>query len=324
MIVLDGRNVYGINKYELVRKNGNNEIRYLVKYRNSIRRGFENVFDAYVFLESLRRGIKASTGIHKMFQSRIEEPITDYTISEAVEKYLVLYKQQVRFGTYNKAKYYFEKVIVPNLPAIHVSEITNIMVLEFRSRLNSEIKRVNDDKADAKTYSTKSKNDILQHLKSFLSFAIDNFNVDRNAIKNVKIFKRTHEEKLERREKDENMWSIEEYYSFIDSIEKLYGRYSPTYGIYLVIGNKGLRLGECLALKFNDLKFENMLVIDESITRKTENKLFEAGEPKNESSDRKIIIGSGLYEYLMEVKGREQRHYDYDDKWFIFHRPKDG
>ena len=142
--------------------------------------------------------------------------------------------------------------------------------------------------------------------------------------KNIRYFKATHDEKLKRREKEESIWSVDEYYSFLDAVEMLYGRYSPTYGIFLVMGNKGLRLGECLALKFNDLRFENMLIVDESITRKTENGRFEVGESKNESSDRRIVIGKSLYAYLIEIRERERRRSGYDESWFIFHRPGDG
>ncbi len=67
-----------------------------------------------------------------------------------------------------------------------------------------------------------------------------------------------------------------------------------------------------------------MLIVDEYVTRKTENKAFEIGEPKNESSDRKIPASPSLYSYLLEVKEREKRNPDYDETWFIFHRPKEG
>ena len=323
MIVLDGKNVYGINKYQLKRKNGNNEIRYLVKYQNRLKRGFEDLFDAYQFLNDLKAGI-AVIPERKGNSQDIEEDRKDYSVSEAIEKYLVIYKEQVRYVTYNKTCHYFRKVIIPNLPDIPISKLTNLDVLEFRSRLNKDIYRANDSGKDKKFYSTKSRNDILQQFKEFLFFAMDNFDVDRSVVKNVKRFKKTHEEKMQSREKEENMWSIEEYYSFLDAVERLYGKYSPTYGIYLVIGNKGLRLGECLALKFNDLKYENMLVVDESVTRKTEKKIFEIGEPKNESSDRRIPISHSLYNYLLEVQEMAKRYPDYSDEWFIFHRPSNG
>ncbi len=323
MIVVDGKNVYGINKYQLKRKNGNNEIRYLVKYKNCIKRGFKNSVEACIYLDGIKSG-KISIHEKSMMQLSLDDQKKEYSISEATGKFLTLYKDQVRYGTYDKGCYYFRKVIVPNLPDIPVRQLTNMNVLEFRSKLNSEITKVNVKGKNTTTYATKTKNDILQLFKMFLSFAMDNFGVSKNVTKNVKKFKKTHEEKKKEKEKEENMWSIEEYYSYLDALEKLYGKYSPTYGIYLVIGNKGLRLGECLALKFNDLKYENMLIVDESVTRKTEKKLFETGEPKNESSDRKIVIGKGLYNYLISVKEREQRHPDYDDEWFIFHRSSNG
>lgn len=322
MIVLDGKNVYGINKYQLSRKNGNNEFRYLVKYKNRVKRGFSSSIEAYMYLDNLKNN---RVVFNDKKEETVIEPVKEtYTVSEAVEKYLILYKDQVRYGTYNKTCHYFRKVIVPNLPDIPVNELTNMDILEFRSKLSSDIVKVSTSGENGKTYSTKSKNDILQQLKMFLYFAIDNFGVDHNVTKNVKKYKATHEEKLQNREKEENIWSVDEYYAFLDELEKLYGKYSPTYGIYLVMGHKGLRLGECLALKFDDLKFENMLIVDESITRKTEDRSFEVGEPKTETSDRKIVIGQSLYRYLNEVKDRESRHLDYSDKWFIFHRPGDG
>ncbi|MBR4470256.1 MAG: tyrosine-type recombinase/integrase [Erysipelotrichaceae bacterium] len=324
MIELDGKNVYGINRYLLKRKNGNNEVRYLVKYKCRIKRGFKSSIDAYFFLNDLKSGkvkMDSNPNQERRESSRPEKVVT---IPEAVEKYLFIYKDQVRYGTYNKTCHYFRKVIIPNLPDVPIRSLTNLDILEFRSRLNNEIFKISDKSEDPKTYSTKSKNDILQQLKEFLFFAIENYGVKPNIAKNVKYFKITHDEKLMKREKEENIWSVEEYYSFLDALEKLYGKYSPTYGIFLVMGNKGLRLGECMALKFNDLKYENMLIVDESVTRKTKDRKFEVGEPKNESSDRKIVIGKSLYEYLTEVRDRAKRDPNYGEGWFIFHRPGDG
>ncbi len=324
MIVLDGKNVYGINQYQLTRKNGNNEIRYFVKYKNRIKRGFTSSVDAYVFLKDLQSGKASLEKEPEPEDLPSKDPETVYSISETVEQFLFLYKDQVRYGTYNKACYYFRSIIIPNLPDVPIQSLTNLAILEFRSKLNSEIYKLSDDGDEPETYATKTKNDILQLLKEFLFFAVENYDVKPGITKNVKYFKITHDEKLKKREKEENIWSVDEYYSFLDAIEKLYGKYSPTYGIFLVMGNKGLRLGECLALKFNDLKFENMLIVDESVTRKTENRKFEVGEPKNESSDRRIVIGQSLYEYLISVRDREKRRLDYSDGWFIFHRPGDS
>ncbi|MBR4421881.1 MAG: tyrosine-type recombinase/integrase [Erysipelotrichaceae bacterium] len=324
MIVLDGKNVYGIDQYLLKRKNGNNEVRYLVKYKNRIKRGFTSSIDAYFFLNDLKAGKVSMESRPDPDLRRSNESKKDWSIPEAVEKYLFIYKDQVRYGTYNKTCHYFRKVIIPNLPNVPVRSLTNLDILEFRSRLNSEIFKISDSSEDPETYATKSKNDILQQLKEFLFFAIENFGVKQGITKNVKYFKITHDEKLKKREKEENIWTVADYYSFLDALEKLYGKYSPTYGIFLVMGNKGLRLGECLALKFNDLRFENMLIVDESITRKTEDRKFEVGEPKNESSDRKIVIGKSLYDYLIGIREREKRHPDYGENWFIFHRPGNG
>ncbi|MBR0417933.1 MAG: tyrosine-type recombinase/integrase [Erysipelotrichaceae bacterium] len=323
MIVIDGKNVYGINKYELKRKNANNEIRYLVKYQGRLKRGFKSSIDAYLFLEDIKSGKANWPESEKIVKERFIEPEKEYTIPEAVEKYLILYKDTVTYGTFHKVSNHFRDVILPNLPDVPINRIKNTDVLEFRSKLNSEIHKVSDKGEDPGLYSTKSKNDILQELKQFLYFAIDNFGVDRSVNKNVKVFKKTHEDKTKKREKEEQIWSLDEYYRFMAALEKLYGRYSPTYGMYLVFGNKGLRLGECQALKYDDLKYENMLIIDESITRKTKNKAFEVVDPKTETGYRKIPIGSGLYSYLMEYMEMEKRLPGFDEKWFVFHRPDD-
>ena len=161
MIELDGKNVYGINRYLLKRKNGNNEVRYLVKYKCRIKRGFKSSIDAYFFLNDLKSGkvkMDSNPNQERRESSRPEKVVT---IPEAVEKYLFIYKDQVRYGTYNKTCHYFRKVIIPNLPDVPIKSLTNLDILEFRSRLNNEIFKISDKSEDPKTYSTKSKNDIL-------------------------------------------------------------------------------------------------------------------------------------------------------------------
>lgn len=320
MIVIDGRNIYGINRYQLKRKNGNNEERYLVKYKGIYKRGFKSSIDAYLFIKSVDEGNYTVVNEVPERKPQIDKR-RDYSVREAAEKYLEIYKEEVRYGSYDKTHNVMMNIIVPNLPDVPVSSVKNIDLLEFRSRLNKDIRYMTKAKGYVR-YSTGTKNFIVTTLKKFMSFCIANFGAGPNICKDVKHFKETHEEKQKRNEKNENMWSIDEYYSFMAMLSKIYGEYSPTYGVYLVMGNKGLRIGEVLALRYQDLKFENTLIVDESITLKSENATFEVSNPKNDTSIRRIVISHGLYSYLLELKKRDQRYPDFSDKWFIFHRPR--
>ena len=321
MIVLDGKNIYGINKYFLKRNNGNNEERYLVKYKGVYKRGFKSSIDAYIFLREI------DSGNYHPQRKTAEEPVTFdvqrvYSVKEAAEKYLELYKENVRYGSYDKANNYLMNVIVPNLPNVPVSDLRNMDILEFRRRLSKDIKYTVKGKEPV-PYSTGTKNYLITTVKQFMSFCINNFGTPENVCKDVKQFKETRDEKEKRNVKNENMWSISEYYSFMESLKRMYGEYSPTYGAYLVMGNKGLRIGEVLALRYKDLKHENMLIVDESVTLKSENASFEVSNPKNDTSIRKIVISHGLYDYLLKLKELDQRYPDYSDDWFIFHRPRE-
>lgn len=320
MIILDGKNIYGISKYLLKRKNGNNEERYLVKYKGIYRRGFKSSIDAYLFLRDIESG-NFREQINQPEEKIIFEKKRIYSVREAAEKFLKLYKEEVRYGSYDKANSYLLNVVVPNLPNVSVSDLKNLDILEFRKKLSRDIKYVVKGKEPA-PYSTGTKNYLITLIKQFMSFCINNFDTPANVCKDIKQFKETREEKEKRNEKNENMWSIKEYYSFMESLKRMYGEYSVTYGAYLVMGNKGLRIGEVLALRYKDLKYENMLIVDESVTLKSENSTFEISNPKNDTSIRKIVISHGLYRYLLKLKELDQRYPDYSDNWFIFHRPR--
>lgn len=323
MIQIDGTNIYGINRYELKRKDGSIELKYLVKYKDRLKRGFNSPYEAYVFLQNLKNGtIKMPEKYSKM---TYEEVNKSYTVASAIEYYLNYYKNtDVDYGTYDKAKYYFKEVVLPNVDGnMPLKNFSNLDALEFRNKLGKSIKKKpRREGEEPATYATRTKNDILQIFKEFLLFAIDNLDADPRITKNVKKFEKTHEDKIDARAKEESLWTTDEYVKFLKKIKELYGEYSPTYGVYLIIGHKGTRLGETLALKFKDIKEGEQcwLEIDESVTRKTEDGGYKFNKPKSEKSDRNIVIGEEIKNYLLEYKAREMRHIDYSDDWLIFHR----
>ena len=85
MIVIDGRNIYGINRYQLKRKNGNNEERYLVKYKGIYKRGFKSSIDAYLFIKSVDEGNYTVVNEVPERKPQIDKR-RDYSVREAAEK----------------------------------------------------------------------------------------------------------------------------------------------------------------------------------------------------------------------------------------------
>lgn len=316
MVVINGKNVYGINKYELKRKNGVSEIKYLVKYKNQIKRGFDNEIDAYIFLQNVHNGLIS------MRNTVDETPQNITTVKDAINIFIDYYeKTEVYYGTYHKVRYYLTEVVIPNINCNKdIKDFTNLDALNFRNKLNCQILKKARSKDEVPSlYSTRTKNDILQIFKEFLIFAVDNFDVDKKVTKKVSKFKKTKEDIDTSRQKEEGLWSLEEYYIFLDKVKELDGANSAFYGIFLFLGHKGVRLGEAFSLRYNDIK-NGYIVIDESVTRKTRDHSYEYNRPKSENSYREIALGESFMEYLVERKKRDMMHLNFKDDWLVFHR----
>lgn len=110
-----------------------------------------------------------------------------------------------------------------------------------------------------------------------------------------------------------NVWTLEEFNSFISIIDNnLYKL------LFSTLFYTGMRIGECLALTWNDFH-SNYFDINKTISKELNpDKSYIITSPKTSSSYREIYLDSKLISELNSLKQTEMLKEDFDNSWFIF------
>jgi len=166
-------------------------------------------------------------------------------------------------------------------------------------------------KIEKKDYSHKYNTALHNAVVQILNYAIKNYGLSKNIASNIGNFKK---KKLNNPHVD--FWIYEEYENFIKDVDNENDQI-----IFEFLYYTGARLGECLALNWNDFQDDYI-----NIT-KTISKEFVDGErnitsPKSESSIRKVKLNTRMKENLEKYKIKCQKIINFKNEWFIFGGPK--
>lgn len=167
-----------------------------------------------------------------------------------------------------------EKHILPFFSNYKLKEITKTTILTWQQSLNQ--------------YSYKYKTKLRGYLYSFYKYLFLYHDVD-NIILRVEPFVRPNEKK------EMQIWSHEEFDKFLDTFDDT----SPFKTFFIFLYYTGCRLGEVLALNYNDFNFEKKIVkIDKNLSSRTLNGSYKITSPKTKSSFRNIILPNTLLNEL--------------------------
>ena len=198
-----------------------------------------------------------------------------------INKWLhMVYKHEVKPTTFERAE-----LVVKNhiLPAFAKSEVSSIKTYDVQQFLSS---KSNDGLSPA---TVKIIRNILS--KAFQT-AIDWELVSKNPTERVKgpsIEKKTKE-----------TWTAEEAKTFLESCDEL--RWKVAFSLAL---HTGMRRGEVLALKWDNVDFEKQILkVKESLAYTKEQGLFFT-TPKTSTSFREVVIPASLIELLNELKDEQ-------------------
>ena len=269
---------------------------YYVKYRTksgkqTTKRGFKSKQDAKKF--DLAKQID-------------KEPNTYPYFHDLCIEYLLYIKNNKEYGTYMKASNFINNFIIPNTSNKRINMIKNLDCLNFRNYVQ-QLK-----------YSTTYKNDLLARYKQIFKYACKYHDLKSDPSISLDKFKYTREEKQIQRERQMNIWNIDEFNTFLSYVN------NNEYKLFFkTLFFTGMRLGECLALTWDKLNLEESYIyIDSSLTRKTSKGQYEIKEPKTVNGIRKISINKGLNDELKNYKDKESQIKGYTIKWFVFGRLK--
>lgn len=160
---------------------------------------------------------------------------------------------------------------------------------------------------DSFNYSYKYKKAIYYALNEFFNFLVLFDYIDTNIVKLVGNFK--NKEPI----KKFNYWTYEEFKIFVDHCDEQVYK-----SLYTFLYFTGCRLGEALALTFNDLK-NNTIIINKTITKEYHNGKRLITTPKTRKSNREICIDDYLVEELYNLKQIYKcKHKEFNDNFYIF------
>lgn len=226
----------------------------------------------------------------------------DIYFKDMAEEYLETLKKESSFLTYKKCKIAMDKIIIPNIKNKKMKDYTDLDCKFFRERIGDS------------EYSTTYKNYILNKFKAVFKYADQWYKLEKNPTMRLTNFKKSFEEKMRIKKKENEIWNDEEFNLFINCVDK------ATYRLfYILLYYTGMRLGELLAITWNDYK-NNYLAVYKSIPKQTENGKLVPKETKNTSSIRNVSLPDSICKLLDEYKDLEILQPGFSNDWYIFGR----
>lgn len=222
--------------------------------------------------------------------------IDNLTFSELWKEYDEYLKIKLKAQSYRKKSGNFKNHILPYFKDYLVKDINSKVYLNWMSKI------------DEKDLKFTFKSSLHFCLVSILNYAIKFYNLNDNIASKIGDFNKSKGQK-----KVFDFWTYEEYKKFITSVD------NETYKLLFdVLYFTGMRIGECLALTWEDYK-DNYFDINKTISKeKNKNGSYIINSPKTPASIRKISLDSEIVNSLNKLYHEEQRKIGFSDKWFIF------
>lgn len=249
------------------------------------------------------KGKRECEKAEREFLSTIQyEDIPDYDISfESVYNEWLEYKQpQVKITTFYADKKRSDKHILEYFKKYKLHSIKSNDLLKWKENLVS------------KGMATNSNNCIIGFMQKILEYSVNNYNFDKKVAN--KLQKNKSFEIKKAKESEWNFWTFEEFNQFIEIVNNDYYKLVFTFLYYT-----GLRIGEAVALNWNDINFEKKTIkINKTLTTKIGTGGYKLIPPKTKNSIRTIDLDDNLIELLKKHYEKEKKIYQFNNNMFIF------
>lgn len=188
----------------------------------------------------------------------------------------------------------YKNYILPYFKDFHIYNITNEDYIKWQEKILSY------------NFSYKYNANLHGCMVSILNYAIDNYDLPKNvAIKCGNFSKNNYLPKVD-------FWTYEEFKKFISVVDDKKDLF-----LYNFLFRTGVRVGECLALKFYDFKGDS-ISISKTLAKGKKNNEYIITSPKTPSSNRTIKLDPYTIKLLNEMKAYYMTFSNYSDDWFIF------
>ena len=213
---------------------------------------------------------------------------------------------------WNEYNSYIKLKLKPNSYRSVKNRITN-HILPYFKRFNdlNEIKARDyvkwQEMIDEKEFGYSYKKSLHTAMVTLLNYAIKFCDLKENIASKIGNFKNNKSIN-----KNVDFWTYEEFTRFIDVVDDKIDKL-----LFKTLYFTGMRVGECLALTWNDLE-NDYIKISKTISKEKINGERVITSPKTKSSNRKILLDDEVLNELLEYKTYCEKKIHFDKKWFIF------
>ena len=200
-------------------------------------------------------------------------------------------KASVKEYTANGYKQYFNAKIIPKIGNINIKNLTTVVCQQFLMDLYQN-GRIRNTKSKGNGLSVKTVKDIKIALQTCLQKAVDEELIPTNPCKKVQLPKDEP--------KEMQTLKANELAAFLQETKD-----SGCYEFYLLEITTGLRLGEILALTWDDLDMKNKTISVNKQVQRIKSEL-KATTPKTAASIRKISICDECLNQLIILRSRQR------------------
>lgn len=217
------------------------------------------------------------------------------TFKKAIEEYLIFVEIKNKQTSYRNIKNRLSIHILPYFENKNVFDLSSFDYLNWQIDITK------------KGYSYKYKSTLHTCFVTFLNFCVKFYGLSDNVASKVGNFKN------DQIEKKGNVWTIDEFNNFIVNVDDLI--YST---LFEFLYFTGCRVGEALALTFND--FENEIItICKTTTRFYNEKERIITTPKTRKSIRNISIDNNMINKINLLYNYYKNTYiNFNDNFYIF------
>lgn len=197
----------------------------------------------------------------------------------------------VKEYTANSYAQFFQRKILPKLGGMKIKEISTVTCQRFLTDLYlNGRERHTDTKGSG--LSAKTVKDIKIALQTCLQKAVDEEIIKSNPVRKVELPKAP--------KKEMQTLKADEISAFMEE-----ARQSECYEFYFLEITTGLRLGEILALTWDDLDINNRTISVNKQVQRLSGKL-QITTPKTQASIRKVNLSSECVQQLMVLRSRQR------------------
>jgi integrase len=162
-----------------------------------------------------------------------------------------------------------------------------------------------------KGYSINYLNKVYIILKNIFDYAVKFYGLSNNVVANCGNFQKSNEDVVED-DKKLRYITFEQFEKFISVIED-----KEWFAFFNFLYFTGMRKGEIQALTWNDIDFDNkIIIVNKTLSVKTREK-YKITSTKN-NVNRKITINNALLDIMKSHKEYMKSFKDFSDNWFVF------